>query len=291
MRLQTVGIVGLGLIGGSLAMTFKRRTNLTVCGYDRDASTCEKAAAAGAVDRADGPLRECDALFVALYPGAACEYVRTHAEEMRPGAIVSDLCGVKRAVQREMEPVCRAAGLRYVGAHPMAGRELSGFDNAQSTLFEGASMILTPSPDADAEALTTLETLFYESGFGRVVRTSPGHHDRMIAYTSQLAHILSSAYIQNPLAQDYSGFTGGSFQDLTRVARLSADMWGELFLKNSDELTGQIDVLIERLTEYKRALLAADHTALWTLMETGTQIKSELLRRTSGAPHEKLESE
>ncbi len=291
MRLQTVGIVGLGLIGGSLALTLKRRTGLTVYGYDRDASAREKAVSVGAVDRADGPLWECGAVFVALYPGAACAYVHDHAKEMRPGAIVSDLCGVKRAVQREMEPVCRAAGLRYVGAHPMAGRELSGFDNARSTLFEGASMILTPPPDADAEALGTLEALFYEAGFGRVVRTSPEHHDRMIAYTSQLAHILSSAYIQNPLAQDYSGFTGGSFQDLTRVARLSADMWGELFLKNSDELTGQIDILIERLSEYKRALLAEDHGALWALMETGTQIKSELLRHTSGAPHEKLESE
>lgn len=290
-RFDTIGIVGLGLIGGSLAMTLKRRTKAVVYGFDRDEITLKKALNTGAIDGANKPLSECDILFVALYPHAAEEFVSAHIQELSPGTIVSDLCGVKRKIAASAEPICHAAGVHYIGAHPMAGRELSGFDNAKDTLFEGASVILTPKDDADPEIVQALGAFFVQAGFGRVVRTTPEHHDRMIAYTSQLAHVLSSAYIQNPLAQDYSGFTGGSFQDLTRVARLSADMWGELFFQNSDELIMQLDVLIDKLKDYRRALLQQDQDSLWSLMEQGTRIKNCLLQHSQETSQEKLEME
>lgn len=278
-----IGIVGLGLIGGSLALALKANTQAVVYGFDRDASVLESALHRGAIDRADGPLSDCDAVFVALYPQAAVQFILSHLKgepsdnQFRRQSLVVDLCGVKRMMDSALADACRTRHIHYIGAHPMAGREVSGFDNASPSLYEGASLILTPDDRTDPIILKALEELMRTIGFGAIVHTSPEHHDRMIAYTSQLAHILSSSYIQNPLAEDFTGFTGGSFQDLTRVSRLSSDMWGELFLSNRDLLMEQMDILIDNLEHYKQALAEQDAAALWRLMESGTNIKNKLL--------------
>lgn len=275
---RTVGIVGAGLIGGSLAMTVKReRPQARVLVWDRDPTAVQKALLSGAADREGDSLSECDIVFLALYPGAAIQYLQDHAGQLRPGMVVTDLCGVKRCVCGTLGALCRERGAHFISAHPMAGRETSGFDSALPALYRGASIILALDGTEDKQTAERLERFFYGIGFGRVVHSDPDTHDEMIAYTSQLAHILSSAYIQNPLATRFSGFTGGSFQDLTRVSRLNCDMWGELFELNRDKLCDQLDLLIEKLIDYKKALRDGDREELFSLMETGTEIKNRLL--------------
>lgn len=279
-RFHNVAVVGLGLIGGSLALAVKARTGSVVCGFDTDAQTMEKAVRAGAVDRAGDGLDACGTVFLALYPGAAARFVRENIAQFCVDSLIVDLCGIKRYLCAELGPLCDSAGLHFVGAHPMAGREQSGFDYAHADLFQGASVILTPEGQPE-ELLFSLEGFLRKAaGFAHLVRATPEHHDRMIAYTSQLAHVLSSAYIQNPLARDFCGFTGGSFQDLTRVSRLNSEMWSELFLRNRDMLAEQVDVLIGNLQEYKQMLVNEDCAGLAALMDAGTAIKNELLSRS-----------
>ena len=282
-----MAVVGLGLIGGSMAKVLKKRTGCTVLGFDQDTGTLQKALACGAVDRIGQPadLAGCQLVFVALYPGDTVSFVLGALErgQLSPGTILSDLCGIKRYLRDSLAAPCREKGVHYVGAHPMAGRETSGFDSALDTLYDNASVILTPDGDTDPAAVESLRRLFRQLGFGRIVQTDPEHHDQMIAYTSQLAHVLSSAYIQNPLSTAYSGFTGGSFQDLTRVARLNCAMWGELFDRNRDLLCQQLDVLMDLLGQYRDALANRDEAALRFLMERGTQIKNRLLKEAQQA--------
>ena len=282
-QLNTAGIVGVGLIGGSMAMALKAHTSMTVLGWDTDPQSLRAATEAGAIDSFQGRLEDCDLVILALYPKATVDFVQEHIHQLRPGALVVDLCGIKRYVCGELSPFCRDHGVLFVGAHPMAGRETSGFSSARPGLYDGASIILTPDPWSDPAALDLAEELFLSLGFGRVVRTTPEKHDEMIAYTSQLAHILSSSYIQNPLATQFSGFTGGSFQDLTRVSRLNCQMWGELFDRNQDMLCNQLDLLIEKLIDYKKALRGHDRPELERLMETGTAIKNQLLHELNNA--------
>lgn len=279
-RFKTVGIAGLGLIGGSMGLAL-RRSGIQVLGFERSPEAAARAVECGAADRTDGTLHECSLVLLAVYPGAAVEFVRAQLEAFAPGTLIADLCGIKREVCSRLEPLCQKQGLFFLGAHPMAGRETSGIDSARADLFNGASLILTPGGSFPKELLEAFSCFMKKfAGFGSTVCTTPEHHDRMIAYTSQLAHILSSAYIQNPLCERYSGFTGGSFQDLTRVARLNSGMWGELFLKNQDMLCEQLDLLIENLTCYRKALSSGDAEKLQALMENGTRIKEELLRRS-----------
>ncbi|MCI8443438.1 MAG: prephenate dehydrogenase/arogenate dehydrogenase family protein [Provencibacterium sp.] len=276
---KTVGIAGLGLIGGSMGLAL-RRGGIQVLGFERAPEIAARAVNCGAADRTDGELRACSLVLLALYPGAAVEFVRSRLDDFMPGTLIADLCGIKRHVCRKLEPLCKEHGLLFLGAHPMAGRETSGIDSAREDLFQGASLVLTPGEGFPQQLLEQFCNFMKEyAGFGNTVCTSPEHHDRMIAYTSQLAHILSSAYIQNPLCERYSGFTGGSFQDLTRVARLNSRMWGELFLKNRDMLCEQLDILIENLFLYRQALSLEDEEKLQALMENGTRIKEELLHR------------
>ncbi|MCI8622037.1 MAG: prephenate dehydrogenase [Provencibacterium sp.] len=278
-RFEKVGIAGLGLIGGSMGLAL-RRGGVQVLGFEQSPQSAARALERGAADRIGGTVDGCSLVLLAVYPGAAAAFVREHLSEFAPGTLIADLCGIKRCVCAELEPLCRAHGLHFLGAHPMAGRETSGIDSARANLFEGASLVLTPGKGFEEELLEAFIRLMKETaGFANFVRATPEHHDRMIAYTSQLAHVLSSAYIQNPLCERYSGFTGGSFQDLTRVARLNSEMWGELFLKNRDMLCEQLDVLMENLAAYRQALALGDGEKLRALMENGTRIKNELLHR------------
>ena len=281
--LHTAGIVGVGLIGGTMAMAIKDHTPLTVFGWDRDPETLKAALAEGAIDSAQGRLEDCDILLIALYPKDTVDFVKEHAQQIRPGTLLIDLCGIKRYLCQELSPFCKERGIRYVGGHPMSGRETSGFASAKREMYRGASIVLTPDGYTDPQAVDQAEEFFLSLGFGRVVRTTPEKHDEIIAYTSQLAHVLSSSYIQNPLACQFSGFTGGSFQDLTRVSRLNCQMWGELFDRNQDMLCNQLDLLIEKLIDYKKALRGHDHEELNRLMEHGTAIKNQLLHELNNA--------
>lgn len=273
---MNIAIVGLGLIGGSMAKSIKHRTAHTVWGIDLDQETMMMARMCGAIDSAltDDNLPECDLILIAIRPAAAVNWVAQHAAVISKKAIVVDLCGVKRSVVSAISPIAEAHGFAYIGGHPMAGKERGGFTSASDDLYEGASMILTPDKRTDMQLLETLKAFFLDLGFAGLTFSDPEEHDRIIAYTSQLAHITSSAYIKSPEAQRRRGFSAGSFKDMTRVARLDEDMWTELFLADADFLTGELDTLIHHLTEYRAALETRDADTLRALLKDGREKKA-----------------
>ena len=273
---MNVGIIGLGLIGGSMAKSVKARTSHTVWGFDTDAETMTLARLCGAIDGAltEENLPQCDLILVAVCPGAAVEWVASHAEHIAQTAIVVDLCGVKRAVVEQIAPIAAQRGFAYIGGHPMAGLERGGFVNSSDHLYDGASMILTPDNRTDMQLLETLKAFFLDVGFANLTFSDPDEHDRIIAYTSQLAHIASSAYVKSPEAQKRRGFSAGSFRDMTRVARLDEKMWTELFLDNADHLTEALGILIGHLNEYLAALESRDADALRALLKEGRELKA-----------------
>lgn len=273
---MNVGIVGLGLIGGSMAKSTKARTSHTVWGIDLDHETMTLARMSGAIDGplTDGNLGDCDLLFVAICPAAAIAWVKEHAEKIAKKTILVDLCGVKRVVVDALAPVAEAHGFSYIGGHPMAGKERGGFTSSSDSLFAGASMILTPDKRTDMQLLETLNAYFLDIGFAALTFSDPEEHDRIIAFTSQLAHITSSAYVKSPEAQRRRGFSAGSFQDMTRVARLDEEMWTELFLDDSDFLIQELDILIQNLQAYSDALKSGDANRVKALLKEGRERKA-----------------
>ena len=265
-------IVGLGLIGGSMAKALRR------AGYAPDGSdlpAVEQAALAqGVIGRAARGPQGYDVVFVALPPDAAMRYL--DEETFSAGAVVADVCGVKGAVERCVYAKERA--YRYVGCHPMAGKEVSGLANAGEGLFDGASMIVTHAPRTDPQAVSLLEGLFRAMGFGQITRCTAAEHDAKIAYTSQLAHVVSSAYVKSGTADGFSGFTGGSFQDMTRIAGVDEGLWERLFLLNRAALSAELETLISNLQEYLSALQAEDAARLRGLLRAGRLRKEHLDR-------------
>lgn len=275
---MTIGIIGLGLIGGSLAMSIRKHTGHTVLGYDIDPATMLRAKAVEAIHEALTPelLSSCDIVLVALFPDQCVEYIARRADAFKPGALVIDCAGVKRHVCRQIEPIAAQHDWIYIGGHPMAGREYSGFAYARANLFENASMILCPSADVEIQARELAKRFFLEAGFKMVRFCTPEAHDQMIAYTSQLAHVVSGAYVKNPLAVAHKGFSAGSFLDMTRVARMNPKMWTELFLENDDLLLPALDDLIMRLGQYREALSSRDPALLEPVLQEGNLCKQAL---------------
>ncbi len=272
------GIVGLGLIGGSLARSIKFHSDDTVYGADVNETALLQARMVNAIDGelTEEKIRDCDVVLVALYPRAAVDWALAHLDRFKSGSLVIDCCGVKRFVCERLFPAFAGNQAVFMGGHPMAGRERSGFSYAQDDLFENASMILAPAPGTDIETIRRAKEIFLSIGFGRVRFTTPREHDEMIAFTSQLAHVVSSAYVKTPLAPKHKGFSAGSFRDMTRVARLDETMWTELFLENDDLLLAETQHLIDRLTEYRDALRDRDETRLKALLKKGREIKEAL---------------
>ena len=271
-----IAVVGLGLIGGSMAKSIKARTAHTVYGADLDRETLTMARMCGAMDAplTEENLPQCDLVLVAICPGAAIQWVTDHADKIAKSAILVDLCGVKRVVVEALAPIAAAHGFAYIGGHPMAGKERGGFTASAEDLYVGASMILTPDKRTDMRLLETLKAFFLDLGFAGLTFSTPEEHDRIIAFTSQLAHIVSSAYVKSPEAQKRRGFSAGSFQDMTRVARLDEDMWTELFLDDEDFLTAELEELIGHLTDYRNALQAKDTQRLHDLLKEGRELKA-----------------
>jgi prephenate dehydrogenase len=277
---MTVGIAGLGLIGGSLAKAYKSDESQThtVYGFDRDDATLGIAQVAGTVDGELGPetVGLCDMLFIALYPKDAVSYLKSIAPYVSKDALVLDCCGVKRTVCECCFRIAEEYGFTFVGGHPMAGTHNSGFKFSRPTLFKGAAMILVPPVYDDIMLYDRLEKALNPVGFGHLTVTTAEKHDEMIAFTSQMAHIVSNAYIKSPTAREHKGYSAGSYKDLTRVAWLNPDMWSELFIENSDALVGELDFFIESLTKYKDAIKNGDGPALRALLDEGRRLKEEL---------------
>ena len=272
-----VGIVGLGLIGGSMAKAYKAAGH-TVFGFDKDNKITEFAIMDGTLDAAldADTLAECELLLIAVYPKAAVEYLAEAADKISADTIVVDLCGTKRKVCEACFEIAAENGFTFIGGHPMAGTHNSGYKYTRANMFSGAPMIIVPPTLDDMELLDRVKRMLLPAGFGFVTATTADEHDRMIAFTSQLAHVVSNAYIKSPSAGSHKGFSAGSYKDLTRVAWLNPDMWAELFLENGDNLINELDIIIENLTKYRTAIQDGDRAELVKLLDEGKRRKEEV---------------
>lgn len=272
-----IGITGLGLIGGSFAKCIRARTSHRIFAFDTDIQTMTAAKFSGIVDEnlTTENISQCDLILLAVSPLKAVEWVRLHAGEISHDTTLIDLCGIKRAVYLEIHRLAHEHGFMYVGGHPMAGREHNGFRNSSADLFDGASMILTLENTAGDTSTTfaDLKNLFTDLGFANITITTPEEHDKIIAYTSQLPHVISSAYVRSPEFLHERGFSAGSFRDISRVAGIDEKLWSELFMCNRDFLTEQVEIMIDNLNEYLDALRDNDADKIECLLRTGRERK------------------
>lgn len=274
---MNVGILGLGLIGGSLARAYAQAGH-HVYAADKDDAILSFACLSGAVHGRlnDDTLPCCDLLILAIYPDASANYLEAHAHLIPATTLVIDCCGIKREICRRCFPLADKYGFTFVGGHPMAGTHFSGYKYSRSNLFRGASMVLVPPRFDDINLLERVKTALAPCGFGRFSVTTAEDHDRMIAFTSQMPHIISNAYIKSPTALEHQGFSAGSYKDMTRVAWLNAPMWAELVLQNRDYTLSELDFLIQSLTQYRAAVEHNDLESLTTLLEEGKRRKEEV---------------
>ncbi len=273
---MNIGVVGLGLIGGSLAGAIKQNTNHSVYGYDINNDVVNKAMQSGFVDFQlnDDNLNKCDIVIIAVYPADTVNYVLSRLKYFKENSYIVDCCGTKRTVCEKIWNGITNSNITFVGGHPMAGKHFSGFEYASATLFKGASMILVPSHTEIK--LEILEHLFLNIGFTVIKTTTVAEHDRIIAFSSQLAHVVSNCYIKSPQAGLHSGFSAGSYKDMTRVAFLNSKMWTELFLDNADNISNEIDILIKNLEDINNAIKHKDAETLYSLLEEGSEIKKKV---------------
>ncbi|MBR3085172.1 MAG: prephenate dehydrogenase [Kiritimatiellae bacterium] len=255
-----IAIAGLGLIGGSFFKVFSERGH-KVSGFDIG-------------DPVD--VSGADVVIVALHPTTAVEWVEAHAGEFKEGAAVVDTCGVKGYVMDRIAPVATGAKWFFVGGHPMAGKEVAGFRNSDPGLFRNASMILVPGTGVPSQTMDILNNLFLEAGFKKIVIADAAEHDSKIAYTSQLCHIVSSAYLRDELALGYDGFSAGSFRDMIRVGAPDPALWSELFSENRQALVPVIDRFIARMSAMRDAIAADDTAAVAGQLAEGRKIKDKV---------------
>ncbi|MBQ7383347.1 MAG: prephenate dehydrogenase [Clostridia bacterium] len=272
-----VGICGLGLIGGSMAKAYKAAAH-TVYGSDINQASLGDAALAGITDGTldESTLPECDLIFVALYPEAAIKYLEEIAPKVSGNTVVIDLCGTKKLICETGFALAERYGFTFVGGHPMAGTQYSGIKYSKETLFKNAPMVIVPPIYDDIYFLDRIKQLLAPAMFGKITVTTAEEHDKMIAFTSQLAHVVSNAYVKSPTAQNHKGFSAGSYKDMTRVAWLNEYMWSELFLENKEPLLFEIDSIIASLTEYKEAIEGDDKERLTQLLRDGRVAKEKV---------------
>jgi len=274
---MTVGIVGLGLIGGSFAKAYKEAGH-RVLAWNRSRSVLDFALMAGDADAAltEENLSDCDLVLLCVYPQAAIDWLTAFAPHVGEKPVIIDCCGTKRMVCAACFALAEQFGFTYLGGHPMAGTHNSGLKYARANLYHGAPMVIVPPVFDDIELLDRVKTLLAPAGFGRFSVTTAEKHDAMIAFTSQMAHVVSNAYVKSPTASSHKGFSAGSYKDLTRVAWLNAPMWAELFMENKDYLLDELNVLIENLTAYRTAMENGDQAELTRLLEDGKRRKEEV---------------
>ena len=272
-----VGIVGLGLIGGSFAWAYHNEGH-QVLAFNRTRSVLDFAMLSGAVDGelTKENVSDCDLVLVTLYPEATIAYIDEMGPCFGPKPLVIDCCGTKRVVCAACFPIAQRDGFTYLGGHPMAGTHNSGFKYARSDLYRGAPMVIVPPRFDDIELLSRVKALLSPAGFGSISVTTAEKHDQMIAFTSQMAHVVSNAYIKSPTARVHKGFSAGSYKDMTRVAWLNPPMWAELFMENKDCLLSELDIFIANLQRYRKAMEENDLPELVRLLDEGRRLKEEV---------------
>ncbi|MCI9115542.1 prephenate dehydrogenase [Acutalibacter sp. JLR.KK004] len=273
---KDIVVVGLGLIGGSIAKALKQRTSHRVYGIDRDEGALLDACSCGAIDGKAGPaeLARADVVYLCVYPQGALAFMEAHGSALKENCIVTDACGIKAAVCAGMEKLAHKGRYVFVAGHPMAGKEKSGFAASDPSIFMGASYLIAPCA-APEWAVGEVEALALSMGFGQIVRTTPEHHDRMIAYTSQVPHVLACAYVLSPRCKDHRGFSAGSYRDVSRVADINHALWARLFLDNREPLTEELDQLIGDLSRFRQAIAAGEEEPLQALLRKAGDAKRE----------------
>ena len=274
---MNVGILGLGLIGGSLARAYALEGH-TVFAAEKDEAMLSFAMLAGAVHgRLDAnTIPQCDLILLAIYPGGSAAWLEENAPLVNKNALVLDCCGIKREICQRCFPVAEKYRFTFVGGHPMAGSQFSGFKYSRANLFEGQPMVLVPPVFDNIELLDRVKEALKPCRFGAFSVTTGEKHDQMIAFTSQMPHILSNAFIKSPTAKEHKGFSAGSYKDLTRVAWLNPQMWAELFLENRDFVLTELDFYIQSLNAYREAIAKEDISDLVSLLEEGKRRKEEV---------------
>lgn len=282
---MTIGIAGLGLIGGSCAKAYREYAidslqEICIYGYDINASVMDEATSSNVINAKldESNICMCDLILVALYPNEAIEYISYIAPYVSKNTIVMDLCGTKRDICQRAWEIADTYGFTFIGGHPMAGTHNSGYRYARASLFHGAPMVIVPR-DPDDPIASRVKELLRPLGFGRYSITTANDHDRLIAFTSQLAHVVSNAYVKSPTAREHKGFSAGSYKDLTRVAWLNEGMWTELFFENKEPLIFEIDRMIDSLQEYSNALKCNDRDKMKELLRDGRIAKEEIDNR------------
>lgn len=272
---MNIGVVGLGLIGGSIAKSAKKNTSFKVFGYDIDPDTVKNAISEESIDAelTEDRITTCDYIFIPLYPEAVIDFVEKNASKFKNGAVVIDCAGVKRSVCDKCFKIAEEYNFSFIGGHPMAGTQFSGFENSKVTMFYNAPFVLTPKENEDILTLANAREVIMKLGFGRVSVMTPQKHDKLIAFTSQLAHVVSNAFVKSPSAIERKGISAGSYKDLTRVAYLNENMWTELFLDNKDNLIFELDNIIAELQKYSDAMKNNDAQTLKQLLKDGKEAK------------------
>lgn len=274
---MTVGILGLGLIGGSLSRAYAIEGH-TVYACETDENIFAFAVLSGAVHgKLDAQtIPKCDLILLAIYPAGSTAWLKENAAFISTSSLVLDCCGTKEEICRNCFPIAKEYGFTFVGGHPMAGSQFSGFKYSRADLFFGAPMVLVPPVFDDIQLLQRVKDAMAPCKFGSFSVTTAQEHDKMIAFTSQMPHVLSNAFIKSPTALHHKGFSAGSYKDLTRVAWLNPQMWAELFLENKENLMSELDFYITSLTDYRNALAREDRSALISLLEEGKRRKEEV---------------
>ncbi|MBE6798721.1 MAG: prephenate dehydrogenase [Ruminococcaceae bacterium] len=277
-------IIGLGLIGGSLAKQLKKNSDWTVVGFDIDSGVCDDALLSGAVDAIwkEDTFVDADITVLCLSPIRSVEFLRNNAKYLKKGSVVSDVCGVKQSVVQQCEMICYEHQLHFVGGHPMAGKERSGFRNADENLFNRASYILTVTDKTDENALEVAKQFVRALKAAKITVTDPATHDRIIAFTSQIPHVIAGSYVKSPTCLNRKGFSAGSFKDCSRVATVDENLWSELFISNREMLLSELDSLLRSLGDYRDALADGDKEKLKELILKGKLIKEKDLKESEG---------
>lgn len=278
---HTIGIVSLGLIGGSFARALSRNPQNTVLGYDINPEVMEVASITSInAELTSNTIADCELIILAGYPEVCISWLKEHHDQISAGTIVIDTAGVKREICEIGFNLAQQHDWHFVGTHPMAGTQYSGFSHASAALFEDAPLVVVPAPNLTGlmrlDVLDRLRELLAPCNFGAMSITTAQEHDKIIAFTSQLAHVVSNAYVKSPTAKIHRGFSAGSYRDLTRVAKLNPQMWCELFFDNADNLEMEIQTLIDNLSAYKDALSHGDKDKLLSLLTEGTTLKEKI---------------
>ena len=274
---MTVGILGLGLIGGSLARAYSKAGHLVLaCEQDQDMLSFAQLAGAVSSELKQDNVSDCDLILLAIYPGGSAAWLEENAYRIRQDALVIDCCGIKTEICARCFPIAEKYGFTFIGGHPMAGSHNSGFKYSRSNLFQGAPMVLVPARFDDMQLLQWAKDMLAPCRFGSFSVTTAPEHDRMIAFTSQMPHIVSNAYIKSPTALSHKGFSAGSYKDLTRVAWLNPQMWAELLLDNQENILYELDYYINSLKAYRDAVSAGDVGSLVQLLDDGKKRKEQV---------------